>query len=50
MSDPTLVPQEEKLDRIRGYFRGELLTLRETLLRMASLAHKNLNMALESLV
>ena len=50
MSDPTLEPQEEKLDRIRGYFRGELLTLRETLLRMASLAHKNLNMALESLV
>ena len=45
-----LEPQEEKLDRIRGYFRGELLTLRETLLRMASLAHLNLNTALESLV
>ena len=50
MSDPTLEPQEEKLDRIRGYFRGELLILRETLLRMASLAHKNLNTSLESLV
>jgi phosphate transport system protein len=50
MSNPTLEPQEEKLDRIRGYFRGELLTLRETLLRMASLAHKNLTIALESLV
>ncbi|NDD56807.1 MAG: phosphate transport system regulatory protein PhoU [Verrucomicrobia bacterium] len=49
MTNPTLEPQEEKLERIRGYFRGELLTLRETLLRMASLAHKNLSTALESL-
>ena len=43
-------PAEERLDRIRGYFRGELLTLRETLLRMAGLAHQNLSLALEALV
>ena len=41
MSNPTLEPQEDKLERIRGYFRGELLVLRETLLRMAGLAHQN---------
>ena len=49
ITNPTMEPAEERLERIRGYFRGELLTLRETLLRMASLAHQNLNLALESL-
>ena len=43
-------PEGETLERIRGYFRGELLTLRETLLAMASRAHDNLKLALESLV
>ena len=42
--------QEVKLERVRSYFRGELLTLREAILRMASLAHQNLSLALESLV
>jgi len=41
---------EERLVRIRGYFRGDLLTLREALLRMATLAHSHLSLALESLV
>ena len=50
MTHPTMEPAEDRLERIRGYFRGELLVLRETLLRMASLAHQNLNVALESLV
>ena len=50
MTNPTMEPAEERLDRIRGYFRGELLTLRETLLRMAGLAHQNLSLALEALV
>jgi phosphate transport system protein len=47
---PVFEPEGEKLERIRGYFRGELLTLREALLAMASKAHDNLNLALESLV
>ena len=48
----TKVPEgtDEKLERVRSYFRGDLLVLRETLLRMASLAHNNLSLALESLV
>ena len=50
MTNPTMEPAEERMERIRGYFRGELLTLRETLLRMAGLAHQNLSLALEALV
>ena len=41
---------EDRLERVRSYFRGDLLILREALLRMASLAHTNLSIALESLV
>ena len=50
MNAPILEATEEKLERVRSYFRGDLLVLRETLLKMASLAHTNLQLALESLV
>jgi len=50
VSSPIIEGSEEKLERVRSYFRGDLLVLRETLLRMASLAHANLTLALESLV
>ena len=50
MNAPILEATEEKLERVRSYFRGDLLVLRETLLRMASIAHTNLQLALESLV
>ena len=50
MNAPILEATEEKLERVRSYFRGDLLVLREALLKMASLAHTNLQLALESLV
>ena len=50
MNAPILEATEEKLERVRSYFRGDLLVLRETLLKMASLSHTNLQLALESLV
>jgi phosphate transport system protein len=50
MNEPTMEANEDRLERVRSYFRGDLLILREALLRMASLAHTNLSIALESLV
>jgi phosphate transport system protein len=40
----------ERLDHMRGIFRGPLLRLKDNLLMMASLTDRNLNMALQSFI
>jgi phosphate transport system protein len=44
------VMDAERLDHMRGIFRGPLLRLKDNLLMMASLTDRNLNMALQSFI